>query len=210
MALGDSKSAPDTQTWAYVLANLVTTSTGNTYRAIEMGRGGYTVAKTLTNITTDADNYQSSILNDVIAHCEGSSNSLDRCQKALGTNQPPYVLIALGVNDVGFVPPWVLPNQTTWQNNYLAVIDAVHTQWPSALVYISKPWKTQSGGDDTMWDTMAGWVDNVVAARAFTRAGDDERSWFKPNVATYSDDGIHFNAAGQTAAAAAEKTALGL
>lgn len=210
MALGDSKSAPDTQIWAYILANAITGSQNVSYRAIEMGRGGYTVVKTLANITTDSDNYQSSILNDVIAHCQVATSNLDRCQQALGAEQPPYVFINLGANDVGFVAPWVLPNQTTWQNNYLSIIDAIHTQWPSALVYVTKPWKTQSGGDDTMWDTIAGWVDNVVAARTFTRAGDDERAWFKPNAATYSDDGIHFNAAGQVAAAAAKKTATGL
>lgn len=109
------------------------------------------------------------------------------------------------MNDVGFTAPWVLPNQTTWQNNYLAILDAIHAQYPSALVYITKPYK--SGGVDSVFDTMAGWIDNVVATRAFARVGDDERSWLPPYL---DPDGVHFfNAAAQAAKVNQMKTVLG-
>ncbi|HEY4513547.1 MAG TPA: SGNH/GDSL hydrolase family protein [Candidatus Paceibacterota bacterium] len=211
LALGDSKTAPDSQTWAYILAQSIKTTANTQWRAIELGRGGYRVDNTLNNLTTNNDGqFSSAIIPSALTNCQTSTNSLDHCREALNGAQPEYILINLGVNDVGFTPPWSLPNQTTWQNNYIAILDALNAQWPDSLIYITKPWKAQSGGDDAVWDTMAGWIDNVVAARpAFTFVGDDERAWFEPNTATYSDDDIHYNAEGQAAAADAKQTALG-
>ena len=76
------------------------------------------------------------------------------------------------------------------------------------LVYITKPWKR---GFDSTADTYAGWVDEVIAARPFARAGDDERVWLKgaDDGATNTTDGIHYNTAGETAKAAQMKTVLG-
>ena len=186
------------------------------WRAIELGRGGYTVAQVKANLTlnTDGGTYNASLIDQALTECNKSNGSvyvhLWACDKPLGSEQPTHILLNLGVNDVGFAPPWTLPNQTTWQNDYISILDTLHAQWPNARIYLTKPWKAQSGGDDSVWDTMAGWVDNVAAARSsFTFAGDDERAWFEPNAATYSSDSIHYNTAGQTAAAAAKKTALG-
>lgn len=188
---------------------MLSTSTNKRWIGLELGRGGYTVANFENNLDTDNDVYGMSIITAALSGCETSTSNLIRCQESLRGKQPTYVLIDIGVNDVGFVPPWSLPNQTTWQNNYLSAIDQIHTQWPDAQIYLTKPWKQQSGGDDTVFDTMAGWIDNVIAARAaFVHEGDDERVWFEPNVATYSDDGIHYNAAGQAAAAAARLAVL--
>lgn len=116
---------------------------------------------------------------------------------------PVHVLINLGVNDITSN----LPDQTTWQNNYIHILDEMHVAWPSAMIHITKPYKA---GYDTSCDVLAGWIDNIIAARpAISVLLDDERAWYKPNIATYSDDGVHYNAAGQTAAAAAKKTAMG-
>jgi len=114
------------------------------------------------------------------------------------------VLCDWGVNDI--TSGGGLPDSTAWKTAYLTTLDAIHAKWGSALVYLSKPWKT---GVDAASDTMAGWIDDVVASRAFARAGDDERVWFKPNVATYSPDGTHYNAAGKAAKAQAIKAAMG-
>ena len=110
------------------------------------------------------------------------------------------VLYSVGVNDFGTatMSAWIADMQTT--------LDAIHTKWPTALVYVSKPWKQ---GFDATADTFAGWVDTVVASRSFARAADDERSWLKPNVATYTIDGVHYSAAGETAKAHQMKTVLG-
>lgn len=175
-----------------------------------MGRGGYTVSKFLNNLAVDHDAFGADIIDDVVTHCEVATSELDRCSRSLRAEQPPYILVDLGVNDVGFIPPWSLPNQTTWQNNYIAILDALHAQWPDAVIYLTKPWKRQAGGNEALFDTMAGWVENVVAARSsFTRVGDDERSWFGGNPSTFSDDGIHWNAAGQIEKANQMKAVLG-
>lgn len=194
------------------MGGYLSTRTGLPYRAIEMGRGGYTVQKIKDNLTVNNDGatFGSSIITGVLSYCASSTaNYLEKCQQALGTQQQPtYIVIDVGVNDVGFAAPWVLPNQTTWQNNYISILDTLNTQWPSAQIYLTKPWKRQAGGDETLFDTMAGWVDNVVAARpAFAHVLDDERVWFAGSPATYTSatDGagtnIHWNLAGQTKAA---------
>lgn len=117
---------------------------------------------------------------------------------------PAHVLINLGVNDFNAG----LPNQTTWQNDYIWLIDRMHYYWPHALIHITTPWKLNF---DASSDTLAGWIQNVITARStFTVPLDDERVWFKPNHATYSSDGVHyFLPAGQTAGAAAKQSAMG-
>lgn len=111
------------------------------------------------------------------------------------------VLVNLGANDV-----LAMPVEATWKANYLAILDDIHAKSPGAIVYVSRAWRQ---GYDTESDTLATWVADIVAARSFARLGDDERAWFKPNVATYSDDGVHYNAAGDTAAETVKQTAMG-
>jgi len=111
------------------------------------------------------------------------------------------VLINLGANDV-----LAMPAEATWKANYLAILDDIHAKSPGAVVYVSRAWRQ---GYDTESDTLATWGNDIVAARSFARLGDDERSWFKPNVAAYSDDGVHYNATGDAAAKTVKQTVLG-
>jgi hypothetical protein len=150
--------------------------------------------------------------------CDKSdASSLERCQQSLGDQQPTYILLNVGVNDVGFSPPWSLPNQTTWRANLTTLVDAFHTQWPDSLIGITLPWKRQPGGDETLFDTVAASIRTVIASRGFTFELDDERVWLKGNAdgdGSYSDDTpsgtfIHYNPLpGQLAAAAAKGAAL--
>jgi len=115
------------------------------------------------------------------------------------------VLLNLGVNDILFGLP---ASQTTWQNNYVSIIEAIHTAWPAATIHVAIPYR--GGGYDASCDTLAMWIVNVVAVHpTYTFVGQDERAWLKPGIATYSDDGVHYNAAGKVAAAAAWAAALG-
>lgn len=103
---------------------------------------------------------------------------------------------------------WPL-DQTTWQNNYLSIIDAIHTTYPNAKIYISKVWRRTF---NTECDTLAGWIDNIVAARsAFVFVADDERGWMKgaDDGATMTTDGVHYSAAGETEKVNQMKTVLG-
>ncbi len=117
-----------------------------------------------------------------------------------------YAICDWGVNDVY---AGVLPDEATWKANYLSIIDAIHANAPGAKVYLAFPWMQ---GRDTQCDTLATWISWVVAQRpGIAVAGMDERVWFKPNVATYSTDGIHWSGtpAGVTAGAAAWQAAMG-
>lgn len=120
-------------------------------------------------------------------------------------NPPPpvmNVLVNLGVNDMP-----AMPAEATWEADYLTIIDAVHAKWPTATVYLSKPW---GAGYDAEADTLAGRIDTILAARAFTAVGDDERVWAKPNVATMYTDWAHYSyPLGMATKAAEVQTAMG-
>lgn len=112
-------------------------------------------------------------------------------------------LYRIGVND------FITGNETDWKADVLYVLDAMKARWPAIQIKISKTWKQ---GFDSTASTYAGWVDDIVAARSsFVSVGDDERTWLKgaDDGATNTTDGVHYSAAGQTAAAAAIQTALG-
>ena len=115
---------------------------------------------------------------------------------------PTVICINYGVNDI------VQGTTANYEANYLTAVDAIHARWPDALIYISKVW---SQGNDTICDTLATKVDNVIAARSFTRLADDERVWLKgaDNGATMTTDGVHYSVAGQAEKLNQMKTVLG-
>ena len=123
---------------------------------------------------------------------------------AASDGTPDYVLINLGANDVVS-----LPAEATWKANYLTVADAIAAKWPGVPVYLVKVWKRGEAAD---CDTLAGWIDDLVAQRSFLHVGHDERGWLEggDDGATMTTDGIHYSAAGQTECAAQWKTVLGL
>lgn len=123
---------------------------------------------------------------------------------AFDATSPASALCNWGANDVGS-----LPAEATWKANYLTIIDAIRTKWTSAKVYLSRPWRR---GYATQCDSLATWIDDIVAARpGIAFVGDDERVWMKDgdDGATMSTDGVHYSAAGQTAKAAQMLTVLG-
>lgn len=123
---------------------------------------------------------------------------------ATAVHTPHSVLFNIGANDLG-----TGVTEAAWIANVGAVIDAVAAKWPGVLFYIMRPWKR---GQDAAADTMAGWINSVVAAKATARLGPDERVWLKngDDGVTYSGDGIHYNNAGETVCAAQWKSTLGL
>lgn len=86
--------------------------------------------------------------------------------------------------------------QSTIQANFLNIIDLTHAKYPSAPIYIAKPWRR---GFNANANTFAGYIDNVMALRSFVKSGPNEIIWMEngDDGATYSSDGIHYNAAGQ-------------
>lgn len=106
--------------------------------------------------------------------------------------------INVGANDVyGAIV------EATWKANYAYIIDAILVKHPLASIFITKPWRRDYG---TECDTVAGYIDDLVAAYAISNpnhvyVGDDERTWLEggDNGVTMTSDGIHYSTAGHAA-----------
>ena len=113
------------------------------------------------------------------------------------------ILLDLGVNDLS-----ALPLEATWKADLLYIIDAIATKWPTVRIYICKPWCV---GETADANTMAGWIDDVIALRTTNcKAGHDERTWLEggDNGATMTSDGKHYSTAGHAEAASQWQTLL--
>ena len=115
------------------------------------------------------------------------------------------VLCNLGVQEAALP----LPLEATWKENYQYIIDAFVAAMPNVKIYLVKPWGREL---ETNVNTLAGWIDDLIAANPATCfAGHDERSWVKgvDDGATMTYDGLHYSAAGMVECAAQWKTILG-
>lgn len=103
------------------------------------------------------------------------------------------VIMNLGANDIAGVNGSV--TELAWKDDYRYILNAIIAKWPAILIYCARVWRQ---GYDSQSDIFNSWVDDVVAEYdTNVYVGMDERVWFAPNVATYSNDGIHYNSAGQ-------------
>lgn len=129
-------------------------------------------------------------------------------QLATITYTPDAVLINLGTNDLAS-----LPAEETWKANYRTIISAVHTAYPLAEIYLSKPVRLQADPPSTPHAdtaTMHGYIDDLVAEQVYLHAGADETALEGGDgYATNFADALHPNHAGYTAYAALMVTALG-
>lgn len=115
-----------------------------------------------------------------------------------------HVLILLGANDVvDTADHWQSFNETTWKAAAQAVIDAVHTKWSGARIYLGKSYR--AGTYTTEFDAIAGWIDDLVADNpGVCYAGIDSRTFFTGHqAAAYGGsepyllvDDVHPNHAG--------------
>jgi hypothetical protein len=120
---------------------------------------------------------------------------------------PAAILSSLGTVDL---VAGLVVTEADFKSDYGYILDAFHAKYPAALIYVAKPWTAGSGA---IADTMAGWIDDVVATRApWTLAGHDERVWAKgsDNGATMMYDGVHYSQAGTVECARQWRTILGL
>lgn len=134
-------------------------------------------------------------------------NGIDAALTARSTT-PTHVLILIGSNDIADLH-WGLFNETTWKADYQYVIDAIHTKWANAKIYLGKSYR-DGDGYIVKLETLAGWIDDLVAANpGVCFAGIDSRTIYTGNEATLLVDDVHPNHAGFIAMADAWKTILG-
>jgi hypothetical protein len=122
------------------------------------------------------------------------------------TGDPAYCAVHIGTNDLGSTA------EASFKSDLEGCVDALYARWPDAEIYCAKPYKDpdSDGGYDTDADNMAGWIDDVVAGYSYAFAGPDFTSaWWKGNLATLSDDGVHPNNAGHTEIASQWQSVLG-
>lgn len=103
---------------------------------------------------------------------------------------PNFCLFNIGVNDHAKTDADT--NQMTTDLVY--ILDAIHTKWPSAHCYLSHVW-----GRTYPCVSANSSIDQAISARSsFAYAGPDERVWLEngDDGATYTTDGVHYNAAG--------------
>lgn len=97
-----------------------------------------------------------------------------------------WVLFNLGANDAS-----ALPAQAVWEADLATILDAMNAAWPSAKVYVMRPWRR---GYAAECNSMATWIGNVLATRgAWAFVGPDERVFLEngDDGVTYTSDGIH-------------------
>lgn len=114
---------------------------------------------------------------------------IDALLSAYKEPPPTYILSNLGVNG--------LLGSEEEKVRYQYIIDALHTKFPAALIFIAKPWKVDY---DDRADGFATMVDELVDENPlYTAVGHDERIWAKgaDNGATMLDvGGVHYSTAG--------------
>lgn len=123
-----------------------------------------------------------------------------------GATRPgEWALIDMGVNDMALPAT----SQASYEADLAYVLDKIHAAWPLTKILVAKPWQR---GYDTAANSMAGWIDNVLATRGpWAAVGHDERVWLKgaDNGATMTYDGVHYSAAGNTEVVAQWQALMG-
>jgi lysophospholipase L1-like esterase len=110
---------------------------------------------------------------------------------AAATDTPDFVLVNIGVNDLG------ITSQASFEASLGSLLDKINAKWASAKIKVMLPWKR---GADSTADAMGNtWIPNVLAGRSSWAAiGGDERIFLKGSNDgnSYTSDGVHPNTSG--------------
>lgn len=113
---------------------------------------------------------------------------------------PDYVLMNFGSNDVT-----ALPTEAVWKADYSYCIEALHSAWPNAKIYLAKPVRfvnTPPAAMHANISTVWAWIDDLVASYDYVYPGIDETDLageddYQTNISDYT----HYTTDGQTAVA---------
>ena len=179
---GDSKSDSGNDLWQMLFLEAADTATGDLWRESprRLAVGGYKAS-------------------DLLALIEA------KLPQAPISKSPEAVLLAIGANDQS-----AGTNEATYKTNLTAIIDAYISKCPGSTIYVTIPYRADVA-TPTSPATMKTWIQAVVATYAEdVELGDDETVWFAGDIATYSDDDCHYNAAGAAEKVNQVRTLLGI
>ena len=115
-----------------------------------------------------------------------------------------WVTLNLGSNDFPSMPA-----EAAWKADLATILDAMNAEWPTAKIYVMRPWWNSF---PTEADSVATWIADVISTRStWAFVGPDERVYLEngDNGVTYTYDGLHPNAAGYILTATEWQTVLG-
>lgn len=107
------------------------------------------------------------------------------------SGNPEHVLLNVGANDQSGGT-----SEAVYKAQLTAIIDQLLAKFTSANIYVAHSFRNDVATPTSPAD-MKIWTNAVIATYASrVYVGHDETVWFAGNIATYSDDGAHYNAAG--------------
>lgn len=167
------------------------------------GINGY--RNTLVTNLTATGNWPSVGFTGALGQSGGTTatvNGLVPAFLASQTLQPQWALVNLGSNDVPKIHDGTLTS-SAWLASMGTLLDAIHARWPSTQVRLMRVYHTTY---PTECDTIAGWMDTVVASRsAWAAVGPDERVFLPGHVS----DVTHPDSTGYGLTASAWQTVMG-
>lgn len=120
---------------------------------------------------------------------------------------PDVILYNLGANDVS------IPITAQWPIDTNYILDAYHTAFPFAKIYLAKVWRQDTGGIAARIATINNYIDTAVlpGRTAWLAVGMDEGTYLpgSDDGATYTEDGIHYSSAGAMLVAQNWQTGMG-
>lgn len=139
-----------------------------------------------------------------------TQNVRDGIDSALASRSdtPTYALINLGANDVNYGDPG-----TIWKTNTAYIASALKTKWPNIQVYLTKVWRRNTGLQSVGIAAINGYIDELINDPSYSgwlHVGVNEANILEggDDGVTYTNDGIHPNAAGCSLEATAWRSTL--
>lgn len=107
------------------------------------------------------------------------------------SGNPEHVLLNVGANDQS-----AGTSEAVYKAQLTAIIDQLLAKFTSANIYVAHSYREDVATPTSPAD-MKTWTNSVISTYSSrVYVGHDETVWFAGDIATYSDDGAHYNAAG--------------
>lgn len=122
------------------------------------------------------------------------------------TDTPNVILVNIGVNDSALGT-----SQAVFEAKLGSLLDKIHAKWANAIIFVCKVWRGDTAPAEALCDTIDDtYIVNVLATRVWASNGLDERLVIRDpdHGVTKTNEGVHYNAAGETALAEAHRAKI--